>query len=375
MGQALFSGTHTIPAGGNFAITSLSLNNATLSLASGSASSLSVVDLNAATLNSADNRTFSNLTIRADGRLGVASGATVTVTGTFDWQAGTLTKDGRLIIAPGAVANLTTAGGKFIDGVFENRGITNYPGTQLFFGRDVPNLPARIENAVGGTFIIEGAGSFAQNNGGPAYRIENAGTFIKRGAGTTTIVNNPVFFASTGAVKIESGELRLNASATLGGVIDQAGGNLELSSGAYTLSDGIQITRISVAGGTIIAASDKTIATLSLRADGRLTMQNGSVFTVAETLDWQSGTLTRDGRLIIAPGAVANLTTTGGKFIDGVFENRGTTNYTGTQILFGRDVPNLPARIENAVGGTFIIEGAGSFAQNNGGPNYRIDNA
>ena len=50
----------------------------------------------------------------------------------------------------------------------------------------------------------------------------------------------------------------------------------------------------------------------------------------------------------MAAGGVGNLTTSNGKFIDGVLENDGTMNYTGNVIYFGRDTGNLSARIENA---------------------------
>ena len=210
------------------------------------------------------------------------------------------------------MANLTTGAGKFIDGVLENRGTVNYTGTGLLFGRDGPNLNARIENAAGGTFIVDGEGDFTQNHGSANYRMDNAGTFIKRGAGTTTVVNNPIFFATTGAVQIESGELLLTGSASLGGAIDQTGGSVELGSLSYTLGDGVQLARLSLAGGTVVATSDKVIPIISIRGDGRITLQNGATLTVTDTLTFEAGTLTAGGRLIIAPGAIANLTTGSG---------------------------------------------------------------
>jgi hypothetical protein len=67
------------------------------------------------------------------------------------------------------------------------------------------------------------------------------------------------------------------------------------------------------------------------------------------------------GKLSIAVGAVANLTGGNFKFIDGIFENAGTVNYTGTSLRFSRDAQNLVARIENLAGGTFIVDGDGDF--------------
>ena len=162
----------------------------------------------------------------------------LTVGGTFDFEAGTLTAGGSVIIGTSGIANLTTGTGKFIDGVLENRGTINYTGTGLFFGRDVPNLSARIENAAGATFIVDGEGDFTQNHGSANYRIDNAGTFIKRGAGTTTVVNNPVFFASTGTVQIEEGTLQFNTSTSLAGTMSGAG-QVFFAGGSHTLPAGL----------------------------------------------------------------------------------------------------------------------------------------
>jgi hypothetical protein len=169
------------------------------------------------------------LVIAGDSRITVAAGKSLTVTGLLDWSAGMITRDGRVIIAPGGVANLTTASGKFLDGVFENRGTTNYPGAGFLFGRDTGNLPARIENAAGGTWIVDGEGDFSQNQGSATYRIDNAGTFIKRGAGTTTVVNNPVAFVNTGTVQLIEGTMSLQGvftQTTVGATTNLAGGSL-----------------------------------------------------------------------------------------------------------------------------------------------------
>src|SRR5204863_329232 len=125
---------HSIPAGGNFALSSLGLNSVNLSIAAGAAPNLSTVDINASALSFAENRTLANLTIRNDGRLTVPNGSALTVTGTFNWESGVLTAGSRLIVAAGGVGNLTTSGAKFIDGVLENDGTMNYTGNIIYFG-------------------------------------------------------------------------------------------------------------------------------------------------------------------------------------------------------------------------------------------------
>src|SRR5438874_8042 len=44
-----------------------------------------------------------------------------------------------------------------------------------------------------------------------------------------------------------------------------------------------------------------------------------------------------------------------------LLENDATINYTGNIIYFGRDTGNLSARIENAAGGVFIVDGEGDL--------------
>jgi hypothetical protein len=370
-----FSGSHSVPAGAEFTVPTVFAQSSSLSLGAGVASALQSVELNGATLASADSRTLTNLTIRGDGRITAQSGSIITVSGTLNFDSGTISSGGRVIVAPGAVASLASAGGKFIDGALENRGTMTYSGSSLHFGRDVPNLAARFENAAGGTFVVNGEGDFAQNHSSPNYRVENAGTLIKRGNGTATLVNSPIFFASTGTLQVEGGELQVRGGSTLGGIIDQAGGNLELIGATHTLLNEVQIARLSINSGSVVADTDKTLPVLIQRGGARVSMSNGALLTVTGTYDWQSGTLVSGTRLVVASGAVANLTGAGGKLIDGVLENRGTLTYSGTALQFGSDGPNLAARIENAAGGTFVVDGEGDFAQNHSSPNYRVENA
>src|SRR5436190_10003673 len=159
----LYLGTHTIPAGANFNLTSLFLQSVTLSIGTGTAPLLSTVDISGATLAVADSHTMSNVTIRGDGRLTMQNNSALTVTGVLDFQQGTITAGGRVILAPGGTGTLSRGGSKLVDGVVKQRGRLTYNGDRVFFGRDTSNLPARIENAAGGTFIADGEGDFFQN--------------------------------------------------------------------------------------------------------------------------------------------------------------------------------------------------------------------
>src|SRR6185295_5776671 len=103
------------PAGSNFTLTSLLLQNAGMSIEAGVAPLLSTVDISVSTLAIADSRTMSSVTIRGDGRLTMENNSVMTVSSVFDFQQGTITAGGRVIIAPGATGTLSTGSNKFID--------------------------------------------------------------------------------------------------------------------------------------------------------------------------------------------------------------------------------------------------------------------
>jgi hypothetical protein len=379
------TGTQTLNTNGR----TLTVRNATTTTAG------AVVSVSEGTLVVGSSASVVSLSILNDGRVTVQNNAVLTVTGVLNWDSGTLTNGGKLSIA-GAVANLTSGSFKFIDGIFENGGTVNYTGTNLRFGRDAQNLAARIENLAGGTFIVDGDGDFEQHNGSVNLAFNNAGTFIKRNA-ATTVFNTNVPFNTTGTVQIEAGTLQFNASTTLGGSIVSSGtGTVLFTGGSHTVATGVQFTQsavtvqnatltiqagavasftaLTIDGGHVVLGENRTLATLTITGDGRVTVQNNAVLTVTGVLNWDSGTLTNGGKLSIA-GAVANLTSGSFKFIDGIFENGGTVNYTGTNLRFGRDAQNLAARIENLAGGTFIVDGDGDFEQHNGSVNLALNNA
>ena len=160
-----------------------------------------------------------------------------------------------------------------------------------------------------------------------------------------------------------------------GTVFDAAALTLSNTSVAFGAGVAPGLTTLDINASSASFADSRTLINLTLRGDGRLGTAAGQALTVSGTFGFQAGTLLQNSRIIIAPGGVGNLTTSSGKFIDGVLENRGTLNYTGTAFFFGRDNPNFFARIENTAGGTFIVDGEGGFSQNHASPNYRIENA
>jgi hypothetical protein len=372
-GAMLFaSGSHTIPAGTTFTQSALTVQSATLTIQAGVLTNLSSLTINAGHVIFSEDRALSTLTILGDGRLTAQNGNVITVTGTLDWESGTITAGGKLSIAAGSLASLTSSSGKFIDGVFENAGTVNYTGTALFFGRDGGGLPARIENLTGGTFIVDGDGDFQQNFGSPSYAFNNAGTLIKRNSATTDF---RIRLNSAGTVRLEAGQVQLLSDAAFSGVVQHVGGSMVFQGSTYTLAAGVQITTVFLNSGTVVVPANLSLTSLRISGDGRLTIQDSGVVLVSGTFDWESGTITAGGKLSIAASATANFTGSNGKFIDGIFENAGTVNYTGTSVFLGRDTGNLPARIENLATGTFIVDGDGDFQRNFDSPNYAFNNA
>ncbi|MEX0327038.1 MAG: hypothetical protein AB3N33_13210 [Puniceicoccaceae bacterium] len=126
---------------------------------------------------------------------------------------------------------------------------------------------------------------------------------------------------------------------------------------------------------TIVFPEDRSIPNVTIQGNGRITMQNGSTLTATNTLSFIRGTITNGGTLALANGGIGTLAGSSQKWIDGTLRNHGTMTYTGTEVRFGVDASNLISRLENASDGTFVIDGGGDFAQWNGSPNYRIENA
>jgi hypothetical protein len=165
------------------------------------------------------------------------------------------------------------------------------------------------------------------------------------------VFNTNVPFNTTGTVRLEAGILQFVANANLSGEVQQAGGSMLFQGATYTLAAGVQIATVVLDGGTVVSPANLTLVNLTIMGDGRVTLQNSAVLTVTGVLNWDRGMLTNGGKLSLAAGAVANLTSGNFKFIDGIFENAGTVNYTGTSLRFSRDAQNLAARIENLAGG------------------------
>src|SRR5262249_48581703 len=147
----------------------------------------------------------------------------------------------------------------------------------------------------------------------------------------------------------------------------------ELSGASISIAAGTapNFTSVVVDSSTLVIADSRSMANLTLRGDGRLTMQNDSALTITGTLNFEGGTITVGGGMIVPVAATSNFATSASKFIDGVFENRGTANFTAGTISFGRDGGNFSARIENAAGSVFIVDGDGDFSSIFSSPNYQ----
>ena len=376
----LTSGTYTLNAGSLLNQASLSVSGITLNINDAAAVNFSSLSATSSTVNFGVDYTVATLTLNASD---IAGSGNVTVSGTFNWISGTL-RGGELIVSSGATANFTGGGNKGINRVLRNRGTINYTGTNLFFNLGAASS-GRIENESGATFIADGDGDFNTSSGG-TNAFNNAGNFIKRNT-ANTFFNGLVPFNNTGTVTIEAGTLEWRGGATQNGTIDSAGGLLTLTSGTYTLNAGsllnqasltvsgitlnindaaaVNFSSLSATSSTVNFGVDYTVATLTLNASD--IAGSGNV-TVSGTFNWISGVLRAGGELIVANGATANLPGSGSKGINRVLRNRGTINYTGTNLFFNLGAASS-GRIENESGATFIVDGDGDFITSSGGTN------
>ncbi|MEX0330624.1 MAG: tandem-95 repeat protein [Puniceicoccaceae bacterium] len=388
-------GSHVLGDGMTFEPASMLTESTTVTFGAGVYQTIDTLDANSAHIIFPENRSIPNITIRGTGRLTMQNGSTLTATNNLTYSRGTITNGGTLVLANGATGTLSGTSQKWIDGILRNHGTLTYSGAEFRFGLDASNLTSQLINAPDGTFIADGDGDFQQWNGSQNYSILNEGTWIRRGAGTTAILN-PVRFTSTGSVQIEEGTLRLTQSSNFSGTVEGAG-TLFLNGGTHTLADDmtfepavLNTTSTTVVFGTgtfqtvqaldanasaLVFPEDRSIPNLTIRSNGRLTMQNGSTMTVNNTLDFRNGIITNGGTLALASSATGTLSGTSQKWIDGTLRNHGTLTYTGSQVVFGRDASNLTSLLENASDGTFVIDGGGDFAQWSGSQNYRIENA
>ena len=157
--------------------------------------------------------TITNLTLS-----GAMLLSTNTVTGAFNWIAGTLTAP--LNIATNGLLTMSGTATHYLENTLTNTGtvvMTNSGGLVVSYN-SVSGYFGLVENLSGALWDIQNDQTISPNYLGPAY-FHNAGTVRKSGRTGTTTVSIP--FYNSGTITVQSGTLALNDGFTpTGGELD-----------------------------------------------------------------------------------------------------------------------------------------------------------
>ncbi len=324
---------------------------------------------------------ITNLTIA-----GATLAGTNTVTGTLNWDNGTIA-GGPLTIQSNGVLNINGNTTLYLQSPLTNAGTVIWTntgnlavlnGAALYFGL--------IENLAGGVWDIQNNQDLFNNIGGPAY-FYNAGALLKSaGAGTTTI-SIPLF--NSGSVTGLQGTLNFNGGGPLEGAFTaSAGAAIEFSAGNFSNSAPVSLNGpgpIQFTGGNLLLLADVitnlplTAGTVSLGpgfqggAITNLTIAGATLAgtnTVTGTLNWDNGTIA-GGSLTVQSNGVLNINGNTTLYLQSPLTNAGTVTWTNTGSL---DVLNGSGLyfglIENLVGGLWDIQNNQSLFNNTLGPAY-----
>jgi hypothetical protein len=270
----------------------------------------------------------------------------VTVDGALSWTGGTLAGRGQ-INANGSL-NISGNSGVALSGVtLNNVGAATWSGTGNISGSN----GAVFNNLAGASFEVQGDASF----GGGGTRFNNAGAFLKSmGSGATTINSS---FNSTGTLRDAAGTLDLagggigrgSFSADAGRTLQFGGGTLTLAATSSVNGDG----HVVVSGGTVNVEGGYSNT-------GDLTVSGGMInFDVnvnLSALTLSGGTLSGVGDVVVA----GLLTWTGG-----TMSGQGQTDANGSLVISGNNNKSLDSRTLNNAGAG-IWSGTGNLSTSNG---------
>lgn len=340
--------------------------------------------------------TITNLTID-----GSTLAGTNAVTGTFNWNNGTIA-GGPLYVATNAVLNINGSTTLYLASALTNAGTVNWTNAG---GLDVENGAGSyfglIVNLPGALWNIENDQSMYNNVAGNGAYFQNTGTLQKSGGAGTTYIYIPL--ANSGAVSASQGTLNFYGGGTLAGTFTAgAGAAINFGAGGFTNSLPVLINgpgAVQFTGGTLTLLTD-VISNLALTGgdvDLAPSFQGGAITNltidgatlagtnmVTGTFNWNNGTIA-GGPMTITTNGVLNINGNTTLFLASALTNAGTVNWTGAGSLdvengagsyFGLIV-NLPGalwNIENnqslfnnvGAGNTAYFENAGTLQKSAG---------
>lgn len=335
--------------------------------------------------------TITNLTIA-----GATLAGTNTVTGTFNWDTGTIS-GGPMTIASDGIMNINATNAVILESPLTNFGMVIWTNSTGASGSlVVPNGAGiyfgLIANMAGGLFDIQCDESIYNDAGTTAF-FENAGMLRKSALTGVTSFDLPLL--NSGSVTDLEGTLSFGSGGTLAGTFTAAApGTIELSGGNFTNSDPVEINgpgTIQLTANGDLWLLNNVISNLLLTAG---TVNLGPAFeggtitnltiagatlagtnTVTGTFNWDTGTIS-GGPITIASNGVMNIDGTNALYLESPLTNFGTVAWTNSTGVFGGSLDVLNGAgsyfglIENMAGGLFDMQCDESIFNNAGGPAY-----
>lgn len=330
------------------------------------------VEVNGATLNVNGDVNFNNLVINS----GVIAGAgSLSVNGQATWNAGDMSGSGTTVIASSATLDINNVFTKGLDRTIENRGIINYSGSNLLFGRSA-SVAGIINNF--GTLNASGDGDFTRNQAA-SHALNNTGVFNRNGTGDTRF--SGIAFNNIGTANINAGTLRLDGGGTSTGdfaiatdaVLDFGGAHsltttssisgdavLFSGSGAKDIAGSYDVKQTTISAGVANFNTSANSERLVL-SDGTLAGTDNFVIDGSPASTWSGGDMAGTGTTVVNFGSTLDISNVFTKGLDRTIENQGIINYSGSNLLFGRSA-SVAGTINNF--GSFNAIGDGDFIRN-----------
>src|SRR5262249_18058792 len=216
---------------------------------------------------------------------------------------------------------------------FNNRGPANLQaGTLELLGGGTHTAAGDINVTDGTTLALGGNHTFPAGS-----EIPGSGPFnstLRIPPGTSTYATD---YFTEGTANFQGGQLTFSGFATFNNALNISGGTAVFN-GAIT-----EVRNLTLSSGTL---------------------QGSGLVIVSNTLNWTGGTMTGAGQTLVNSGATATLSGTGDKLLGRTYANDGTTNYTGSNLMFGPAAGTV-GRINNS--NLFVANGDGDFTVSNAG--------
>ncbi|MFO0826792.1 MAG: HYR domain-containing protein [Phycisphaerales bacterium] len=345
-------------AGGSLDITGGGTNDGAYTVTAGQCRFLSSQTHSATAVLSGNNRftggvqtllpgvTINNITMEG---ATVTNAANVTIGGTVNWTAGTITGDGSLEF-DGAIS-LTGGSTKTLDRkTIKIGGSGSWDGAGGFTFTDSGTSTKSFLEILNGASFTLPSNSTSFGVSGPGHALNNFGALIKPGGGTFTCA---ITLNNSKTITVAGGSLDITGGGSCTGLYDAAGQCRFLAS--HTFDTGTILSGdIHFTGGTQTLKPNIT-AINHVTFDGATVVNTFPNFAIAGTVQWTAGTLTGNAPLVF--NGVISLTGGSTKTLDRkTIKIGGSGSWDGAGgFTFTDSGTGISSSLEILDGGTFTL--------------------